>query len=163
MEILGDTVQISLHNRILKTWINIRFVCLRKECLERTANPERKTTYIYCSHGENGPISCQRRKWLGGPTQRQQTPCQHQFGHTKLASRARRCRNPSRAAGNLKRPRQVLEGSLPPPQRTSPAVDIHQTCILHPIKHHNMNTRGEMEVRFRGSLNPALHGRTHPA
>jgi hypothetical protein len=73
MEILGNTVQISLHNRILKTWINIRFVCLRKECLERTGILERKTTYIYCSHGETTPISCQWCKWLG-TTQRGTEP-----------------------------------------------------------------------------------------
>jgi hypothetical protein len=52
MAILGDTAHISVHKSVLKTWINIGFVCLRKHCLERTADLERQTTHVDCSHGE---------------------------------------------------------------------------------------------------------------
>jgi len=36
MEFLGRNVRVSIDDYVLKSWINIRFVSLHAECLERT-------------------------------------------------------------------------------------------------------------------------------
>jgi hypothetical protein len=44
--ILGDKVRVSLHDYVLKSWLNIRFVRLDEECLERTDDLQRKEEII---------------------------------------------------------------------------------------------------------------------